>query len=125
MFSFAKPAEILTVISLYSCDFYGLNLWNLFGDRASQVYRAYSTAVKLSWGLPRNTHTWLVTHLLGCGLPTARERILASYVGFLTRIQKSASWEVRVMAEIKKRDAGSVTGTNIFVSSARWAPTRG
>ena len=38
-----------------------------------QVYRSYSTAVKLCWGLPRDTHTWLVSHLLGCGLPTARE----------------------------------------------------
>ena len=96
-------------------DYYGSNLWNLFGARAGQVYRAYNTNVKLTWDLPRSTHTWLVTHLLGCGLPSAKETILAGFTGFLTRLQQSASWEVRVMAELEVRDATSVTGRNIIM----------
>ena len=114
MFNFAKPAEVLAAISIYACDFYGSNLWNLYGERAGQLYRAYNTSVKLSWGLPRSTHTWLVTSLLGCGLPTARERILSGYTGFLARLTKSASFEVRVMAEMETRDASSTIGLNIY-----------
>ena len=79
------------------------------------MYRAYTTNVKLTWDLPRATHTWLVTQLLGCGLPTAKETILAGFTGFLTRLRKSASWEVRVMAELEVRDATSVTGRNVMM----------
>ena len=54
-----------------------------------------------------------MTHLLGCGLPTGKETILAGFTGFLVRLKRSASWEVRVMAEQEVRDATSVTGRNI------------
>ena len=113
MFSFAEPAEILAAVRVNCCDFYGSNLWNLFGVRAGQVYRSYNTTVKLAWDLPRSTHTWLVTHLLGCGLPSARETILAGFTGFLARLRRSASQEVRIMAEVEVRDATSVTGRNV------------
>ena len=113
MFNFAEPAEILAAVQVNCFDYYGSNLWNLFGARAGQVYRSYNTTVKLAWDLPRSTHTWLVTHLLGCGLPSARETILAGFTGFLARLRRSASWEVRLMAEIEVRDATSVTGRNV------------
>ena len=115
MFEFAEPAEILAAVQVNCCDYYGSNLWNLFDARAGQVYRAYTTNVKLAWELPRSTHTWLVTHLLGCGLPTAKETILAGFTGFLARLRRSASQEVRVMAEMEMRDATSVTGRNIYM----------
>ena len=43
MFNFAEPAEILFAVQVNSFDFYGSNLWNLFGARAGQVYRSYIT----------------------------------------------------------------------------------
>jgi hypothetical protein len=112
MFSFARPAEVLSAMVTYCCDFYGSNLWDLYGDRAEQCYRAWSTAVKLTWEMPRTTHTWVVDNLLSCKLASARERILANYVGFLNRLRSSASWEVCVLSETQTRDAGSVTGRN-------------
>ena len=111
MFHFVE--QILYATNLYCGDFYGSNLWSLYGHRAQQVYRAHNTAIKLSWDMPRETHSWAVTHLLSCGQPSAREKILSSYVGFLSRLQQSASWEVRILAEIECHDASSVTGTNI------------
>ena len=100
-------------VQLNCCNFYGSNLWNLFGTRAGQVYRSYNTTVKLTWDLPRSTHTWLVTHVLGSELSSARETILAGFTGFLARLRRSASWDVRVLVEIDIRDATSVTGRNI------------
>ena len=113
-FSFARPAEILAATSIYCCDFYGSNLWDLYGVRAVQCYKAWNTCVKLAWSLPRTTHTWIVDNLLSCNLPSARERILAGFVGFLQRMRASASWEIRVLSEVAGRDAGSVTGKNII-----------
>ena len=121
MFHFARPEQILYSINLYCGDFYGSNLWSLYGQRAEQVYRAHNTAVKLSWDMPRETHTWAVTHLLRGAQPSARERILSGYVGFLSRLQKSASWEVCIMAEIELHDASSVTGLNIAGIKAEFA----
>ena len=63
--------------------------------------------------MPRKTQGWAVTNLLSCGQPSAREKILSGYVGFLARLRQSASWEVRILAEIECHDASSVTGTNI------------
>ena len=114
MFSFARPAEIFTATATYCSDFYGSNLWDLYGDRAQQCYRAWNTNVKLAWDMPRSTHTWVVDNLLSCNLPSAREKILAGYVGFLNRMRSSASWEVQIMVEVMSRDAGSVTGRNVL-----------
>jgi hypothetical protein len=47
-------------------------------------------------------------------LASARERILANYVGFLNRLKNSASWEVRILSEVETREAGSVTGRNVI-----------
>ena len=112
MFSFARPAEILSATVTYCCDFYGSNLWDLNGTRADQCNRAWSTAVKLALDILRTTHTWVMDYLLSCNLASARERILANYVGFLNRLGCSASWEVRIISEVESRDAGSVTGRN-------------
>ena len=114
MFSFARPAQTLTAMATYCCDFYGSNLWDLYGVRAEQCYRAWTTAVKLTWNMPRTTHTWMVDNLLSCNLASAREKIMANYVGFLNRLGRSASWEVRILSEVQARDAGSVTGRNII-----------
>ena len=114
MFDFDRPAEVLSANATYCSDFYGSNLWDLYGDRAEQCYRAWSTEVKLVWNLPRTTHTWLVDNLLCCSISSAREKIMAGYVGFLNRMKTSASWEVRIISEVVSRDAGSVTGKNII-----------
>ena len=56
----------------------------------------------------------MVDNLLSCNLASAREKIMANYVGFLNRLGRSASWEVRILSEVQARDAGSVTGRNII-----------
>ena len=49
-----------------------------------------SATAKLTWEMPRTTHTWVVENLLSCKLASARERMLANYVGFLNRLRSSA-----------------------------------
>ena len=57
---------------------------------AGQVNRLYKRTVKLAWDLPRSIHSWLVTHLLGCRLASARETIMARFIAFLAR--PAGSW---------------------------------
>ena len=89
-------------------------LWDLFGEEAGKVYRSWNTAVKLDWGLPRTNHTYLVDHLLGLGMPSVRQRLLCQYVGYVRKMFKSSSKEVRVLSQILARNAQSVTGKNLL-----------
>ena len=94
------------------CPFYSSMLWDLFGEMAGQVYRSWSTYVKLAWKLPRATHNYLVANLLSEGFISVREKILAQYVGFLRRLATSISPEIRMLSCIVAQDVRSPTGKN-------------
>ena len=76
MFHFAHPAQVLQAVNVYASHFYGSMLWNLYGPGANQVLRSWNTCAKLAWGVPRWTHNYFVEHVLSCGIPSARQRIL-------------------------------------------------
>ena len=67
-FSFASPAEVVRAVKVFAGDFYGANLWKLRGSMAEQVFSAWNTCIKLSWHVPRGTHTYFVDHLLSCSM---------------------------------------------------------
>ena len=90
-FGFASPVEILTALKIYCSSFYGCMLWELGGDKAAQVFNAWTTAVKLTWRVPRGTRTYLVQQVLAPGLSSARADILARYGGFFRGLRKSPS----------------------------------
>ena len=117
-FGFANPVEILTATKLYACSLYGSMTWNLFGDRAGQLFRSWNTCVKLAWNVPRSTHTYFVSHLLCGGHNSLRVDVMGRYVKFFWRLKSSASMEVRVMAAIAARDVRSTTGGNLAGLSA-------
>ena len=113
MFSFAYPSQILGAVSIYTCHFYGAMLLDLFGETAGQVFRAWNTCVKLAWDVPRRTHNYFVDNLLSGPLPSVREKLLSQYVGFFKNLQRSSSWEVRILSEIVGSDVASNTGRNL------------
>ena len=88
-------------------------LWNLYDDYAGKYFRCWNTAVKLTWNCPRNTHTFLVTHLLGVGVASIRTKILSRYVKFFGSLLKSKSPEVVLMAKLVQNDKSSITGMNL------------
>ena len=53
LFKWAAPKEVIKATKVYSCSFYGSNLWDLGGDKVGQVYTAWNTAVKMTWGYPQ------------------------------------------------------------------------
>ena len=114
LFSFALPTQVLNSIKVYSAHFYGANLWDLYGDMAGQVYRSWNTTVKLVWNLPRSTHNYFVDHLLAESFSSIRKSILVEYVGFLHRLGKSVSSEIRLMSKISSSDIRSTTGKNCY-----------
>ena len=98
MFNFAFPEQILNAVKVYSAHFYGAMTWDLYGDMVGQVYRSWNTCVKLVLDLPRATHNYFVEHLLAKDLCSVRKMLLTQYVGFLQRLGKSVSQEVRILS---------------------------
>ena len=113
MFEFAHPAQVLQAINVYASHFYGSMLWNLYGVGAEQVFRSWNTCVKLAWGVPRWSHNYLFEHVLSCGIPSVRQKILGQYLGFFQKLLRSESPEIRLLANVAGHDVGSVTGSNL------------
>ena len=84
--------------------------WDLGENRASQVFNSWTTAVKLSWSVPRATITYLVQKVLASGLTNAKVQILARYANFFSSLMKSPCYEVVIMANIAARDIRITTG---------------
>ena len=114
MFKWAAPAEVIKASKIYCASFYGSNLWDLGGDKAKQVYSAWNTTVKLAWGCPIWTRSYMV---LCCGQTSARVDLLCRFVKFFHGLRKSACHEVRVMSRLVARDVQTVTGKNLMYIS--------
>ena len=112
-FKFASPVEVLHSLKVYCSSFYGCMLWDLAGNGAEQVFNAWTTAVKLSWAVPRATRTYLVQQVLSAGLTSAKVDILARFGNFFRSLRLSPCYEVAVMANLVGRDIRSITGSNI------------
>ena len=120
MFKFAAPAEVIKALKIHNSSFYGSNLWDLGSDKAKNVYTAWNTAVKLAWGCPQQTRTYILQQMLCCGFSSARVDILSRYVKFFHSLRNSACYEVRVMSRLAASDVQSVTGKNVLCEGGLW-----
>ena len=113
MFSWAAPPEILKALRIHCTAFYGSMLWDLGGEKACQVYSAWDTAVKLTWGCPRYTRIFLLQQVLTCGDTSVKTDILSRYGKFMKGLRVSISKEVRVLFNLVARDLQTNTAKNI------------
>ena len=113
-FAFAQPNQILPAIKTYCFDIYGSMSLSLYSDKSKQVFNTWSTCVKLAWGVPRATHTYLVDNLLSGGIPSIRASVLSRYCKFFNSVKTSPSLEVRVVANLAAAYIRSSTGNNLF-----------
>ena len=88
-------------------------LWDLDSAMVGQYCRVWNTCVKLSYDIPRSTHTYLVEHLLAVDFVPVRTELLARYVNFHKALLKSKSSEVQFLAEIVTSDVRTTTSRNL------------
>ena len=112
-FKFATPNDIIRAVQVYAGHFYGGMLWDLFGEKVGQIYRSWNTSVKIAWGLPRSTHTFLVENFLARDFNTVKQQLVGRFVNFFQNLLASDSPEVRIAASIVGRCARSTTGRNL------------
>ena len=112
-FGFASPSEVLRAVKLYVGSHYGSMLWDLGSEMAGQYFNAWKTCVKLTWQVPRASHTYFVDNLLNCGMSSVREDTMARYTKFVRGLMLSPSKEVAVMCGVARQDVRTTTGANL------------
>ena len=85
-------------------------LWDLSGDGACQVFRAWNTAIKLAWDCPRDTRTYLLQQVLSPDMESARTSILVRYATFFKNLSNSTTKEVAMLANLVSIDIRTTTG---------------
>ena len=88
-------------------------LWNLSCDVSEQFFKAWNTTVKLVYGVPRSTFTYLVEGHLAAGHTSLRNQVLSRYSGFYRNLLSSPSKEVRILARTVSDDPRSTTCSNL------------
>ena len=111
--SFANPDQILKAIQIFCSDAYGSMLWNLKSAASEQFFKSWNTAVKLVYGVPRSTFTYLVEGHFAANHTSLRNQILSRYSGFYRKLLSSPSREVRVLARMVSSDPRSSTCSNL------------
>ena len=110
--SYADPEMIIKALGIYCCDSYGSMIWDLQSDKAESYFKAWNTAIKLLYNIPRSTHTYLVEGFLAGNSLSLRNQVLSRIPGFLQSLWSSPSKEIRCMIRILRKEVESVTYRN-------------
>ena len=111
--SFAQPEQVMQAVQVLCTDAYGSMLWDLGSEKAEQFFKSWNTCVKLVYGLPRSTFTYLVEGFFASSHTSLRNQVLSRYPGFYRNLLKSPSREVRILARIVSNDPRSSTCANL------------
>ena len=104
-FRFAHPMENVLATEKYCTNIHGAVLWDLTSKEAQMVFSAWKTGAKISWDLPRSTHSYLVQEVLTPGLQSLEQSILKNVGGFFQNLMNSPT--VSVLARMSARDIRS------------------
>ena len=111
--SAVNPDITMKVIQTYCHDAYGSMLWDLGSPEAESFYKCWNTNVKLVYGIPRNTFTYLIEGYFAKHMSSLRNQIFVRYSGFYRSLLSSPSTEVQLLARLASRDPRSPTFANL------------
>ena len=77
------------------------------------MFKSWNTCVKLIWGVPRSTYTYLVENVLAADFVSLKNQVYGRYVTYFQNLFKSTSKEIRHLMRIVSRDSRSVTCRNV------------
>ena len=109
-FPFAHPALRCKINRIYNSSFPGSVLYDLTSDSVSQLVNSWSVSVRHMWGLPLQTHRYLIEPLGG---EHAFTMLTTRFVNFLQNIQKSPKLAVQYMLQKVLNNVNTVTGKNV------------
>ena len=100
---------------VYAGHHYGSMLWDLESEIVGQYCRVWNTAVKLTYAVPRSTHTYLVEHLLAVNFLPVKSELMSRYVKFLDSLLNNKSSEVQFLVKTALSYVRSTTSKNLLL----------
>ena len=95
-FYFAAPSILMKLMTIYCCNIYGSNVWDLFSAESQRLYRSYNVALRTIFNLPRTTHRYLLESL--SDTPHLYTQLLSRYVTFSQSLLRNRSMEIRFLS---------------------------
>ena len=77
------------------------------------MFNSWSTCAKLTWDVPRSTHTYLVDNLLAAQFYTVKKQLVGRYLNFAKKLLKRSSPELCVVANMVARFTRSTMGKDM------------
>ena len=94
-------------------------IWNMKSEASEKFFKSWNTAVKLVYGVPRSTFTYLVEGHFAVNHTSLRNRILSRYSGFYRKLLSSPSREVQFLARVVASDPRSTSCKNLKLLSEK------
>lgn len=109
------PKVYMKLISIYMCDFYGSNLWNLFNEPIEQLYIMWNQMIRFVFNLPRNSHRTAHRYLIEpvSNTPHLKTKLSDRFLKFYLSLYNCDKPIVRHLKDIQENDFRSDFGMNV------------
>ena len=110
-FHFVSPEIMVTLLNSYGTAFYGSTAWNLFGNGADRIYKAWNVAIWQIYNLDRKTHTFLIEPVSNTS--HLKIKLMSRFISFYKSLQTSEKFIVRFITALEAEDMRSTLGRNL------------
>lgn len=105
------PLVYMKLISIYMCDFYGSNLWNLFSASSDKLYVTWNQMIRYVFKLPYCSHRYLMVPISES--PHLKTMLTNRFLKFYASLDKCNKPIVHNLKLIQENDCRSEFGNNV------------
>jgi len=101
-FHFSEPTMVVKLYNIYASSLYGSNLWDLFCVNTVKLYTSWNTAIRILFGLPRQTHRYFIEQI--SEQIHLKTMLCSRFVSFCESMCKSRKLSIRLLFDLCKND---------------------
>ena len=110
------PKVFMKLISIYMCDFYGSNLWDLF-HMTDSIFTEWNKCIRFVFRLPLLTHNYLIEPLSESY--HLKSILINRFVKFYTSLQNNVKPSIQNLFRLQANDVRSDFGSNYQIISSK------
>ena len=96
---------------IYNSHLTGSQLWDLGSSEVEKLESTYNRSVKIMFDLPWATHRYFIEPLTGDA--HVSRLLLRRYLSFISKVELSKKFPLKILLGIARSDVRSVTGSNL------------
>ena len=110
-FHYANTSTVLKLYDIYTCDFYGSNLWDLYSRDVQKLLNSWNIAIRILFDLPRETHRYFIEPI--SNVPHIKTVLCTRFVQFVTSLSNCHKLCIRLLVDLSKHDLRTVLCKNL------------